>query len=162
MTEKDWTPENFDKLLEDTYSLVRECSGKEILNGLCVYSFHWDHQYFLNYEVKLIINALSIFITKVDPVQGKKFDSFNGFNDPEGGEEMPFLDVFINRLAEFKPEYLSIENWLFIQEIFDELILFDDKHGKIPKQMYDYVNNMVQIRIAIEIYNEKTGYRTQE
>ena len=109
MTEEDWTLENFDKLLEDTYSLVRDCSGKEILNGLCVYSFHWDHQYFLDYEVKLIINALSIFITKVDPDQGKKFDNFNGFNDHEGGEEMPFLNVFINKQANFKPEYLSIK-----------------------------------------------------
>ena len=157
-TEDECTGENFNKWLENTYALVKKLSGGGILKGLMIYNYYWDRENFIDPNAQLIIDALSIFITKMNPVEGKDFKNFNGFDRYICGEPIPLIETFPNRLCDFKLEYLTIVNCLFIQEKFDMFYLFDDELGATAKKLYDYIDNMVQMRIAIEIYGEKTGY----
>ena len=79
-TEKFFIRENFTKLLEDTYALVKDLSGGDILKGLMIHNYSWDKVNYINPDAQRIIDALSIFITKMDPEEGKDFIGFNGFD----------------------------------------------------------------------------------
>ena len=157
-TEDECTGENFNKLLENTYALVKKLSGGDILKGLMISCYYWDNESYIDPKAQLISNALSVFITKMNPVEGKDFDNYNSYDRFSSVESTPLTEAFPNRLCDFKPEYLTIENCLFIQEKFDMFYLFDDEFGATAKKLYDYIDNMVQMRIALEIYGEKTGY----
>ena len=97
-TEDECTGENFTKLLEDTYALVKDLSGGYILSGLMIHNYHWDHENFIDPNAQLIIDSLSVFITKMNPAEGKDFDNFNGFDRYGCGEAIPLTETFPNRL----------------------------------------------------------------
>ena len=86
-------------------------------------------------------------------------NTFNGFNAYDYGDDIPLTETFPNRLWDFKPEYLTFEDCLFIQDNLYSYYFFDEDFDATAKKLYDYIDNMVQIRIAIEIYGEKTGYK---
>ena len=57
-SEDELTGENFTKLLEDTYALVKDYSGGDILRGLMIHSYRWDHQNLIDPDIQHIIDAL--------------------------------------------------------------------------------------------------------
>ena len=82
-TEDECTGENFSKLLKNTYALVKKYSGGDILKGLMIHDHCWDHQNFIDPDAQRIIDSLSVFITKMDLLEGIDFDNFNGFDSYE-------------------------------------------------------------------------------
>ena len=94
----------------------------------------------------------------MNPEEGKKFINFSGFSMYEYYWDLLVIKNFPNRLWEFKPEYLTVQNCLLIQQKFDQLYLFDYNFGSTVKKLYHYIDNMVQIRIALGVFGEKTGY----
>ena len=97
-TEDELTGENFSKLLKVTYALVKDFSGGDILIGLMIHSDRWDHQCIMDGRAQCIIDTLSVFITKMNPEEGKDFDTFNGFSAYDYGDEIPLTETFPNRL----------------------------------------------------------------
>ena len=97
-TEDECTGENFSKWLEDTYALVKDYSGENILRGLMIHNYHWDHINYIDPDAQLIIDVLSIFITRINPKEGQKFISFNGFDMYPCGDKLPLTKKFPNRL----------------------------------------------------------------
>ena len=79
-TEDECTGENFSKWLEDTYALVKDFSGGDILIGFMYNNYIWEDVNYIDADVHLIINVLSIFITRMNPEEGKKFINFSGFS----------------------------------------------------------------------------------
>ena len=123
---------------------------------------YFDKQYFFESDVRLIINALYIFISKIDKEQGELFYNFDGFAPVSERDDLSLVYIFQNNLHIFRLEHLTLEDCLKIQELFDKLYLNDLKYGKVSKNVFDFIDNMVQMRIALEKYGDKTGYKISE
>ena len=162
-TEKECTGDNFKKWMEDTFKLLANYTGKELLCGLTVGEEDFDREnYYQVPNIKIIIDAFSIFIWKIDSEEGKQFDSYEGFKSMYSWDAKNQTGTFQNRLNEFKLENLTLKDCLKIQELFDKFYLLDFEYGVIPKDIFDFVDNMVQLRIALEIYGDKTGYKVDK
>ena len=76
-------------------------------------NYSFDHQYFLESDVGLIINDLSIFISKIDK-EGELFYNFGGFEAVSERDDLSLVYTFPNNLNEFRLEQLTLEDCLKI------------------------------------------------
>ena len=51
-----------------------------------------------------------------------------------------------------------MEDCIFIQEKFDKLHKCGSHFNQVATDMFNFINNMVQMRIALGLFGEKTGY----
>ena len=121
-----------------------------------MFNYHWDHVNFLDPEVGIIIDWLYILISKISEEDAKLFKEFNGFDNYGCGDDTPLADTFQNKLDQLKIEDLTMGDCLSIQQKFDTFYLFDQKHGKTAKDMFDFIDNIVQLRIALGLYGGKS------
>ena len=158
-TEDECTGENFSKWLENTYALVKDYSETDLYKGLEIYEFDlWDRNDYIDSDALHLRELLSIFIKIMNSKEEKSPDTFNEFDMNACKEELPQTKSYSNKLWKFKPEYLTFEKCLVIQEKYDKHNLRKFDYNTTAYHIYDYIEKMVQLRIALGVFGEKTGY----